>query len=326
MDNLTTIEKKVINNTTRVLNLDVRLGDKVQGLIDVDNDLLDLIMVLGTPVNAVAAAMDLTFDGVVIDGEIVSIGDDVYEFLADVALSLTDPSYLPADISGYAVGSVVTLTIDTQVLCEDTMKLEDKEYIFVPDGTANADGEIDVGTDLATCKAAIVAAINGADSHNVAHPQVECADFISDDAILTVLVGGVAGDATTCTETFTEGTNIFSGATFASGADCVQANAVTALVVAITAFDTEGVGAVDGSGDVVELTADVAGVLGNAIVLAETCVNGAFTGAAVLMAGGVDGTVAVAGAKQMDSSYLYVALDDNTIADANWMRASISTF
>jgi hypothetical protein len=270
--------------------------------------------------------MDLTFDGVVIDGETVSIGSDIYELLADAIQSLTDPGNIAVDITGYVDGSVVTLTIDTQVSPGDTMTIEGVGYTFVPEGTANADGEIGIGTDLATCQAAIVAAINGTDDYNDAHPLVSCGDFASDDAIITVFVGGVAGDAYTVTESFTAGTNIFSGATFASGSDCVQADAVTAFVAAITASDTEGVGAVDGTGDVVELLADVGGVAGNAITLAETCANGEFTGAATSLAGGVDGTVGPAGTMRIDSSYLYIALADNTIADANWLQVGVATF
>jgi len=319
MNDLTTTEKRIINNLSRVLHGGVFLGDEVQSLIDLQGK-------PGTPVNAVAAAMDLTFDGVAIDGETVSIGDDDYEFLADAAQSKTAPGNLAVDITSYVTGSVVTLTIDTQVTSGDTMTLEGKEYTFVPDGTANADGEVTIGTDLATCKAAIVAAINGTDDHNDAHPLVSCAAFGGDDAVVTALIGGTAGDAYESTETFTAGSNVFSGATFASGADCVQADAVTAVVAAVTAFDTEGVGAVDGTGDVVELTADVAGVAGNAITLAETCANGAFTGAAEWLEGGVNGTVGVAGTMQVDSSYVYIALADNTIADANWMRVAVATF
>jgi hypothetical protein len=329
MDSLTTKERKVFNNMSRVLDGTVFLGDEVQDLIDEDVSLASLIgdgLLAGTPVNAVAATMALAVTGVVIDGETVSIDDDDYEFLADAAQSLTDPANIAVDITGGVTGSVVTLTIDTQVLSGDTMTLEGKEYTFVPNETANADGEIDVGTDLATCQAAIVAAVNGSDGHNVAHPEVECAAFGGNDAILTVLVGGVAGDAVTCTETFDEVTNIFSGATFASGADCIAATAITALAAANVTYDTAGVAAVDGAGDTMDLTADVAGVLGNAIVLAETGANLAFTGAAVLMTGGVDGTVGAVRAMLVDSSYIYVALAENTIVDANWVRAAIASF
>lgn len=319
MDSLTTTEQRVINEVSRVVNGNVFLGDEVQSLIDLQGK-------PGTPVNAVAAAMDLTFNGVAIDGETVSIGADIYEFLADVAQSVTTPGNLAVDITAYVTGAIVTLTIDTQVTSGDTMTLEGVTYTFVPDGTANAEGEVTIGTDLASGQAAIVAAINGTDGHNTVHPLVSCAAFGGNDAVITALIGGTAADAYESTSSFTTGTNQFDGVTFASGADCVQADAVTAVVAAVTALDTEGVGAVDGTGDVVELTADVAGVAGNAITLAETCANGEFTGAATELAGGVDGTVGVAGTTQVDSSYIYIALDDNTIADANWMRAAVASF
>lgn len=319
MNDLTTTELRVINDLSRAKDGTVRLGDEVQSLIDLQGS-------PGTPVNSVAAAMDFDLTGVVIDGETVSIGADVYEFLADAAQSLTVPGNLPVDIEADTLKSIVTLTIDTQVSAGDTMTIEGVGYTFVPEGTANADGEVGIGTDLATCQAAIVAAINGTDGYNIAHPLVSCAAFVSDDAVITVFVGGTAGDAYTVTESFTAGTNVFSGATFASGSDCVADDAVTALVSAITALDTAGVGAVDGTGGTTELTADVGGVAGNAITLAETCANGAFTAAATELAGGVDGTVGPAGTLRIDSSYLYIALADNTIADANWVQAAVASF
>ena len=152
------------------------------------------------------------------------------------------------------------------------------------------------------------------------------AAFATDDSAITALIGGTLGDAYVSTETFTAGTNVFSGTTFAGGVDCTAPNAVTAIVAAVTALDTEGVGAVDGAGDVVEFTADVAGALGNAISCGETCANGAFAGAAVLFVGGIDGTVAPAGSVRVDGSYIYTPSADNTVADANWCRASISSF
>jgi hypothetical protein len=328
MDSLTTKERKVFNNMSRVLDGTVFLGDEVQDLIDEDvrqNALLAGVQT-GTPVNAVAATMALAVTGVVIDGEVVSIGDDDYEFLADAAQSLTDPANLPVDITGGATGSVVTLTIAVQCISGDTMTLEGKVYTFVPDGTANADGEVDVGTDLPSCKVAIIAAINGTDGYNTPHPEVEIAAFQTNDAVLTVLVGGTAGDAVTSTETFDDGGNIFSGVTFASGVDCIAATAITALAAANAALDTAGVACVDGTGDTMDLSADVAGVLGNAIVLAETGANLAFTAGAVLMTGGVDGSVGEAFAMLVDGSYIYVALAENTIVDANWVRAAIASF
>ncbi len=119
MDSLTVTEKKVFNNISRVLDGTVFLGDEVQDLIDEDvslaaaiqavSDLQDQPAAVGTPVNAVAATMDLDVTGVVIDGETVSIDDDDYEFLADAAQSKTAPGNLAVDITGGATGSQQTI-------------------------------------------------------------------------------------------------------------------------------------------------------------------------------------------------------------------------
>ena len=92
--------------------------------------------------------------------------------------------------------------------------------------------------------------------------------FSADDCVITALVGGAAGDLIATTETFTAVTNVFAAATLGNGADCLAADAVTAIVAAVTASDVKGVGAVDGTGNTVVLTADVAGAHGNAIPVA----------------------------------------------------------
>ena len=85
------------------------------------------------------------------------------------------------------------------------------------------------------------------------------------------------------------------------------------------------IGAADGTGDVVDLTADAAGVDGNAITLAETLQNGAFTAAATHLTGGVDGTVANAGKVMGDENYLYFCLANNTKAGKNWKKVALSS-
>jgi len=323
MDDLTAIETNVLNNLSYLRNRGVALGNTIQ-------DVISTLSGAGTPVNAVASDIDLTFTDVVIHGETLTIdnpliaGEDVYEMLADVAQTPTLVGNIPVDISGDVVKALVTLTVDTQVTAGATMTIAGVVYTFVPHGTANADGEISVGTDLATCQAAIVAAINGTDGFNTAHPLVSIAEFTLDDAVITAFIGGVAGNAFESTETFVAATNVFSGATFASGADCTAADAITALVTAITASDTQGVAGADETGDVLSLTADVAGVAGDDIAIENTFANATFAGGATELAGGVDGTVALAGKLMVDANYLYMATDDNTVADANWTRTALT--
>ena len=323
MDDLTARELRFYN----LMSFKVNLGTKLQEIIDS----LQVLSAAGTPVNAVNATKVLTISGVVVDGETVTInnpavsGSDVYEFLGDVAQTKTAPGNIAVNINALMTKSTGTLTIATQPTSGDTMTIGEKVYTFVPVGTNNADGEIPIGTNVASARLAIVAAINGTDLVNDPHPLVTASAFTVANCTLTALIGGVIGDAIPTTETFTAEGNVFVAVTLGSGADCTATNAVTALVAAITAHDTQGVEAVDGAGDTVELTADTAGVLGNAIILAETMAHGAFAGGAVKMSGGVDGTVAPVGSIKVDASYLYIAIDDNTVSGKNWRRISVGS-
>lgn len=112
-----------------------------------------------------------------------------------------------------AVASQGTLTMDTQPTAGDTMTIGTKVYTFTADGTAAADGEIDVGADLADAKTLVVAAINGTDGINTAHTLVTAAAFATNDMVITAKTKGVAGDLIATTETFTAGTNVFDAAT-----------------------------------------------------------------------------------------------------------------
>jgi len=314
MEQLTAAEQKLFNNLSQVRDSEIKLGDILVSLIGQSAE-------EGTPVNAVNAAGTLTISGVVKDGEKVTIGDDVYEFLADEAQTKTAPGNIAVDITSHVVFAVGTLTIDTQPTAGNTMWIGTKIYTFVPEGTANAEGEVSVGLDLAAAKVNIVAAINGTDSFNNPSDEVEASDFVADDCTITALIGGTAGNSIPTTETFTAVTNIFAAVTLLTGDDCLKADAVTELVAAITASGTEPVTAADGAGDTVVLTADVAGTLANAIATTETMANGAF-GAAHLT-GGVNGTVATDSKFMMDATYLYVCLESNTIADKNWRRIAL---
>jgi len=273
-----------------------------------------------TPVNAVAASGTLTLSGVVLDGETVTIDTDVYEFAADAAQTVTSGN-IAVDITSHVTASQGTLTVDTNPTAGDTMTIGTKEYTFVPIGTANADGEIDVEVLLADTQVNIVAAVNGTDGFNVAHTLVSIGDFSSDDAVITALVGGVAGDSIATTETFTAVSNVFDAGTLGTtqaGADCTAANAITAIVAADAGADYT---LADGAGDTLTVTCDTKGIVGNAYVTEETMGNAAF-GAATLE-GGVDGTLGSEGEIFFDTSYIYICSADNTINDNNWRRVSI---
>lgn len=316
MNNLTSTEVKVLNWLSTALNRAVLLGNMIDSIVN-------SLKTVGTPVNAVNASMVLTLSGTVAHGETLSIGDDVYELLADEAQTKSDPGNIAVDITDYSAKATVNLTLDTQPTSGDTMTIGTKIYTFVPDGTDTADGEISRGTDLASAKLAIVAAINGTDEFNVPHPLVTAAAFVGDVCAITALVGGSSGNSIPSTENFTAGTNVFSAVTLGSGDDCSASEAVTALVAAITASDTEGVSAVDGTGDTIDLTVDVAGAAGNDIPLATTMVNASFTDDAETFEGGVNGTVGSAHKFMVDNDYLYVCVAENTVSGKNWRRIDI---
>lgn len=120
---------------------------------------------------------------------------------------------IKSDVGVVAVAAQGTLTVDTQPLADDTMTIGTKEYTFMADGTASADGEIDVGADLADVKTLIVAAINGTDGINTAHTLVTAGDFDSNDCVLTASSVGTSGNSIATTETFSAETNVFDAAT-----------------------------------------------------------------------------------------------------------------
>jgi hypothetical protein len=282
------------------------------------------IGVAATAVNAVNATMELVVSGTSVDGETVRIGHDVYEFCADSPATKTLPTNIAIDISDHAVHATDNLTIAAQPSSGDTMTIGTKIYTFVPNGAADVDGEIGVGTDLATAKAAILAAINGTDGYNVAHPLVSAGEFAGNISAITAKVGGTSGNSIATTENFTNVGNVFSLTALAGGANCSAANTGSHLLAAINASGTEPITA-SANGNNVVLTADVAGVLANDTVLAETMANGAFTADAVKMAGGVDGSIGVTGQTKVDTTYLYVCSADNTVAGKNWRRIALGS-
>ena len=326
---MTNLTAKEINDLNRInpVTAEVGLGTRLDEII---RDLAD-VSAAGTPVNAVNASRTALVAGVVIDGETVTIdnpavaGSDKYEFLADVAQTKTVSTNIAVNIAANTTKAVVTLTLDTQPTAGDTMTIGIKKYTFVAVAADVEDGLISVGADLAGAKANIVAAINGSSGFNTPHPLVSAAAFVANDCLITALVGGVLGNSIAATETLTAVSNVFSTATLVSGANCTAAHAITALVAAITASDTQGVGAADGAGDTIVLTADTAGVSGNVITLSETLTNGSFTGGATVLAGGVNGTVGVLGESFIDASYLYHCVANNTISGKNWRRISLGS-
>lgn len=317
--NLNALELRVLNNVSRKIHPSVLLGDRIQRIIDDDSRDMDL----NTPTNASKAGVVLNVTNVVKDGETVSIGGEVYEFLADIALSKANINNIGVDINANTVKATGALTLAVQPDSGETVTIGTKVYTFVPVGTATADGEVSVGADVAGARLALVAAINGTDNINTHHPLVSAAAFVGDTCVITALIGGTDGNSIATTETFQEVTNIFAAITLGSGANCSAANAMTALVAAIE-NNSELVSAAVVNGTVV-LTALLSGEDGNAISLAKTLANGSFAAAATHLIGGTDGTIGVAGSLMVDDNYLYVCIEDNSITGSNWRRISLGS-
>lgn len=140
------------------------------------------------------------------------------------AVILSQPE-IAASAPVNAVAAAGVLTMDTQPLADDTMTIGTTVYTFTADGTASAAGEIDVGVDLADAKTLVIAAINGTDGNNDAHPLVSAGAFTGDDLPITALVKGAAGNAVATTETFDAVTNVFAAVTLENGVDGTDADA-----------------------------------------------------------------------------------------------------
>lgn len=325
LTDLSTQKVELFDNLSEVRDPGVHLGQEIQTIIDA-------IQAIGapeaskaeeeTPVNAAKAVGILTISSVSVHGETVTIGDDIFEFLADDDQIPTRETNIPVDITSYTVKAHQTLTITDQPTSGNKMTIGTKVYTFVPDGTDTADGEISIGTDLSTAQAAIVAAINGDDEFNQPHPLVTASAFETNICTITAIIGGTAGNTIATTGTFTAETNEFGDTSLKDGGNCSGANTVDVLTDAIN--DPYGgelvVVASAGSGKI-DLEAVVAGAAGNAIQTTTTMAHGIF--GAEHLEEGVDGTVADAGKIYYDDSWLYIAVDDNTIVDANWRQITL---
>lgn len=115
-----------------------------------------------------------------------------------------------------AVAATRVLTMSVQPTAGDTVTVASKVFTWVASG-ADADGEINVGADLAAAKVNLVAAINGSDSINTAHTGVTAAAFSTHAMTITAITKGAAANALTTTETFTSGSNTWAGATMTGG-------------------------------------------------------------------------------------------------------------
>lgn len=136
----------------------------------------------------------------------------------DLLQAVLGGTWAPASIGG-AVAATGLLTLGANPTSTDTMTIGSVEYTFVPAEDFDAPDEIPIGATLAATQASVIAAINGTDGINSAHPDVSIGSFAGNEATITALVAGAAGNSIATTETFTSDDNEFASATLQGGAD-----------------------------------------------------------------------------------------------------------
>jgi hypothetical protein len=187
---------------------------------------------------------------------------------------------------------------------------------------ANVLGGTTAGVDCTTNQAiaAFVAAIGG-DSG----AEVTTADT-APTAIVTWKMPGTIGNGKVTAESGAQLSWDGNLGTTAAGVDATASEGHAALL-AKSGSTTADVTLTDAGGDVLTVTSDIAGVIGDLIALAESSANITISGAN-LGAGagvdGVDGTVGVAGEIRWDASNIYICTATNTTADSNWKKAALS--
>lgn len=112
-----------------------------------------------------------------------------------------------------------TLTVAVQPTNGDTMTIDAKVYTFQSTLT-DVDGNIEIGSDLATTQTNIENAVNltgtpgtGYAASMTIHPTVSAGAFSTNDSVLTAKTAGASGNSIATTETFTSGSNVFDAAT-----------------------------------------------------------------------------------------------------------------
>jgi hypothetical protein len=325
---------KILNDaitTAKILNANVTAAKLAATLDLTGHALSNLSIESGTPVNAVAAAGILTLIGAVVDGELITIGDEVYEIDTDGVIN--EVGAIPIDVSAFAVASQATLTVTgggNQIANNDTVTLDsggtnEKVYTFKTALTPT-EGEVLIGANDTAALLNLKNAINHEGTPDTdyscaaAHPSVVGTSSDATTLIVSALTPGTAGDSIVTAEVSAELSWDGNLGTTTSGVDCPAADADGVLVTDITANSLIVV-ATQGAGTTVLITMLIAGVAGNAIDFSTDIANGsvddAFLGTEVA---GVDGTVGTARKILVDATNLYIATAANTIADANWKK------
>jgi hypothetical protein len=293
-----------------------------------------------TPVNAVAAARVLTVSGQPAEGDTVSAGGVTYKFRAAI---------------GAGAKAAKTLTISGVAKDGETVTIDTTDYTFVDALTSPA-----VANEVlveATAEAAIdnlvAAATGGAGAGTkygtgtVAHTTVDVTKVSASTVVATAKDIGFAGNSIAIDESMDNGSWAAGATALSGGVDAQAANdvligsdaqaAIDNLVLAITAGAGAGtnygtgtvvnplVTAAKASASTMSCTNKIKGVIGNSTVIAKSGTNLTWASSATVLAGGVNGTLGVAREICADTSWLYVCVAANTIADANWRRVTLGS-
>lgn len=281
----------------------------------------------GVPTTGAAATGTLTLNGVVIDGERITIGSRVYEFTTRDDAGIDAGADVAVDIHASATKAAGTLTVDTQPTAGDTMTIGGKTYKFVAAAAANRDGEIPLGADVAATRPLIVAAINGTDDINTPHPLVTAGAFSGAAAVITAIAGGTGGNFIATQETFNAVSNVFDAVklgTTTAGVDCAKDGAQAALVAAVNGDVLAAVSLGAFAGDASTVTADSEGVAGNSIATTTTGENCSF--AAATLSGGAGDTIGKKGQILYDftGGKGYICSEDNVGDLSKWRKFDLA--
>lgn len=309
-------------------------------------ELLNILLPEGSPTNAVAASKVLTVAATPAEGETVTIGGVTYKARLDAL--------------GAGVAATGTLTFKGELPHDgDTVILGSQTYTFKTALTepAVANEILIVGSVSATIEN-LMSAVDDLEGEGgkystgtVSQGMVTCSIGGDDNSmIITYDTVGFLGNQYDVGGTLTHATWV-DGITHLTGGIDPQAandvfvdgtaeNFIDNLVLAIAAEDDDegtkfGTGTTENTSvtaakttaATMTATAIVKGVAGNSIAIAETLANGGsvWAGGATFLSGGVNGTVGSKDVMYKDTSYLYIAIADNTIADANWRRIALGT-
>jgi hypothetical protein len=230
------------------LTIDTKVYTFQDVLTDVDGHVLIGTDVDASQVNLVAAVARSAGAGTLYAGETTPHPTvDLADFASDDAILTAKTEGLAGDSiattetfdEGTNVFDATTLGDTTTGVDADTLTIDTTEYTFVT--TAAVAGDVAVGADIAASKVNLVAAV--AD-----HATVSMADFIVNDAVLTAVVVGTAGNAIASTETFASGSNILDDTTL--GTETLGVNGIKTELELLASITTVAVSGTAGDIDV----------------------------------------------------------------------------